>query len=187
MVAPNNTFVGHEQELNDLTEALDSSVSGHGRVVALVGEPGIGKTRTCQELALIAQHRDARVLWGRCYEGEGAPPYWPWVQVFREYIQEADEEQLRADMASGAANIAEVVPELHSKLTDLVAPPQLEPQQARFRFFDSVTTFFKNASQRQPILLVIDDLHWAVSSPLSPVSPRLRLPQARRFLHHHRD
>ena len=50
-----------------------------GRLVTLVGEPGIGKTRTAQELATYAGLRSAQVLWGRCYEEQGMPPYWPWV------------------------------------------------------------------------------------------------------------
>ena len=70
-------FVGRQREMAELTAALDDTLSGHGRMVMLVGEPGIGKTRTAQELAALAEQRGAQVLWGRCYEGEGAPPYWP--------------------------------------------------------------------------------------------------------------
>jgi len=71
-------FVGRNQEMAQLEAALDDALSGQGRLVMLVGEPGIGKTRTAQELAVLAEQRGALVLWGRCYEGEGAPPYWPW-------------------------------------------------------------------------------------------------------------
>ena len=69
-------------------------------------------------------------------------------------------------MRSNAANIAEIVPELHDKLPDLHPPPALEPESARFRLFDSIATFFKNASRSQPIVLVLDDLHWADRSSL---------------------
>jgi predicted ATPase len=54
-------------------------------LLMLVGEPGIGKTRTAQELAGHAETRGAQVLWGWCYEEEGAPPFWPWVQPIRAY------------------------------------------------------------------------------------------------------
>ena len=60
--------------MSELRAALDSSMSGQGRMVMLAGEPGIGKTRTAQELALRAEQRGAQVLWGWCYESEGAPP-----------------------------------------------------------------------------------------------------------------
>ena len=76
-------FVGRQREMGELTVALEDALSGQGRLVILVGEPGIGKTRTAQELASHAEGLGAQVLWGRCYEEEGAPPYWPWVQSIR--------------------------------------------------------------------------------------------------------
>ena len=144
----------------ELTSALYDALSGRGRLVMLVGEPGIGKTRTAQELAVLAGQRGARVLWGRCYEEQGAPPYWPWVQPIRAYVQQASAEQLVTEMGPGAPNIAEIIPEVRRKLPDLETPPGLEPGPARFRLFDSITTFLKNSAQRQPLMLVLDDLHW---------------------------
>ena len=126
------------------------------------GEPGIGKTRTAQELATYAGLRGAQVLWGRCYEEQGAPPYWPWVQAIRSYVRDIDPEQLRSDMGAGAADIAEVVSDVREQLPGLDAPPQLDsPEQARFRLFDSITAFLKSAGRRKPLVLVLDDLHWA--------------------------
>ncbi|MFB3119689.1 MAG: AAA family ATPase, partial [Stenotrophomonas maltophilia] len=128
----------------------------------LVGEPGIGKTRTAQELATYAGLRSAQVLWGRCYEEQGMPPYWPWVQAIRSYVREHEPDQLRSEMGAGAADIAEVVSDVKERLPDLGSPPQLEsPEQARFRLFDSITAFLKSASLKQPLVLVLDDLHWA--------------------------
>ncbi|HIM80021.1 MAG TPA: ATP-binding protein, partial [Dehalococcoidia bacterium] len=66
--------------MDDLQAALEDALSGRVRLVALSGEPGIGKTRTAQELAVLAEQRGALVLWGRCYEDEGVTPYWPWVR-----------------------------------------------------------------------------------------------------------
>jgi predicted ATPase len=64
-------------------------------------------------------------------------------------------------MGAGAADIAEVVPEVRERLPDLESPPALEPQQARFRLFDSITRFFKQATQAQCIVMILDNLHWA--------------------------
>ena len=64
-------------------------------------------------------------------------------------------------MGAGAADIAEVVSDVREQLPGLETPPQLEPEQARFRLFDSVTAFLKSASRRKPLVLVLDDLHWA--------------------------
>ncbi len=69
-------------------------------------------------------------------------------------------------MGLGAADIAEIVPEIRHKLTDLEMSPSLAPEQARFRLFDSITTFWKNVAQSQPLMLVLDDLHWADKSSL---------------------
>ena len=150
----------------ELTAALEDALAGHGRLVMLAGEPGIGKTRIAQELAAVAEQRGANVLWGRCYEGEGAPPYWPWVQSMRSYVQLKDAGQLAAELGPCAAHIAEVVPEIRSKLPDLETPTVVEPDQARFRLFDSVTSFLRNASRTQSLMLVLDDLHWADRSSL---------------------
>lgn len=76
-------FVGRRHEMTQLETTLAEAMSGQGRLVLLAGEPGIGKTRTAQELASYAENRGAKVFWGRCYEEEGAPPYWPWVQAMR--------------------------------------------------------------------------------------------------------
>ena len=154
-------FVGRQREMGELKACLEDGLSGRGRLVTLVGEPGIGKTRTSQELATYAGLRGAQVLWGRSYEEQGVPPYWPWVQAIRSYVRERDPEQLRSEMGSGATDIAEVVSEVRERLPDLPPAPQLEPDQARFRLFDSISAFLKTASQRQPLVLVLDDLHWA--------------------------
>src|SRR3990172_2782417 len=154
-------FVGREKEMDELRAGLEDALSGRGRLLMLVGEPGIGKTRTSEEFATYAGLRNAQVLWGRCYEGEGAPAYWPWVQVVRSYVHDRDPQALMSEMGPGAADIAQIISEVRDRLPGLPAPPALEPEQARFRLFDSITTFLKNASRGQPIVLVLDDLHWA--------------------------
>jgi DNA-binding CsgD family transcriptional regulator/tetratricopeptide (TPR) repeat protein len=154
-------FVGRQRELAQLTGALGDTFTGRGYLVMLGGEPGIGKTRTVQELAGVAQQHRIPVFWGRCYEEPGARPYWPWVQVIRSYVQEHHPDQLRSVMGIGAGDIAQIVAEVKEALPDVEPPPGLEPEQARFRLFDSVTTFLKNISRRLPSLLVLDNLQWA--------------------------
>ena len=166
IAASGGTFVGCQREMGELTAAMDDALFGRGRLVMLSGEPGIGKTRTAQELASYACQQGAQVLWGRCYEEEGAPPYWPWVQSIRSYLQQADSEQLTSEMGPGAADIAEIVSTIREKQPDLEPPPTLEPEQARFRLFDSITSFWKNTARSQPTVLILDDLHWADRSSL---------------------
>ena len=76
-------------------------------------------------------------------------------------MRDVDPEQLRSEMGAGTADIAEVVSDVREQLPGLQPAPQLEPEQARFRLFDSITAFLKNAGRRKPLVLVLDDLHWA--------------------------
>ncbi|MGH2784633.1 MAG: protein kinase domain-containing protein [Actinomycetota bacterium] len=154
-------FVGREREMDDLRAGLDDALSGRGRLLLLMGEPGIGKTRMADELATYAKLRGAQVLVGRCYEGEGAPAYWPWVQVIRAFVHDRDAEALTSVMGPGAAEIAQIVSDVRERIQDLPEPPTLDPEQARFRLFDSIATFLKNASRARPLVVVLDDLHWA--------------------------
>src|SRR5918999_2487935 len=96
-------FVGRQREIGELKVILENALSGQGQLLMLVGEPGIGKTRTAQELAAAAELRGALVLWGWCYEEAGAPPYWPWVQVLRVLVQQHNPDRLWAEMGPGAA------------------------------------------------------------------------------------
>src|SRR5262249_22128536 len=79
----------------------------------------------------------------------------------RAWVNERSPEELRAIMGSDAVDIAQIVPTIREKLPDLHEPPALEPAQARFRLFDSITNFLKHESRERPMLIVLDDLHWA--------------------------
>jgi hypothetical protein len=154
-------FVGREHEMDTLRAAFEEALSGRGGLVLLAGEPGIGKTRTAEELVTYARLRKAQVLWGRCHEGEGAPAFWPWVQAIRAYVHERDPKTLLSELGSGASDVAQVVSEVRERLPNLPPPPDGDPERARFRLFDSITTFLRNAGAAQPLVLVLDDLHWA--------------------------
>jgi predicted ATPase len=160
-------FVGRAREMAALTAALDDSLAGRGRLVMLVGEPGIGKTRTAEELAAVAHGRGVEVLWGRCPEERGAPPYWPWVQVIGAHAAALDERTLRSELGNDAGSIAEIVPGIAERVRGM-APPRAvdDPESARFRLFDGVTSFLKRASEARPVLIALDDLHWADGSSL---------------------
>lgn len=160
-------FVGRQRELEQLGSALHFALGGRGALVLVVGEPGVGKTRLVQEFAGQAVSYGVCTLWGSCRQERGMPPYWPWIEVIRSYVRERTAPHLRAVMGAAAADIAQMVPELRQKLPDLESRlPLRDPDAARFRFFDSVAQFFKSASAQQPILLVLDDIHWADRSSL---------------------
>jgi DNA-binding CsgD family transcriptional regulator len=155
-------FIGRQRELDALQAALARAVSGQPGVVLLTGEPGIGKTRTAQELVEHAGGLNVLALWGRCPEEPGAPPYWPWLQLIRRYVALQDEDVLGEMLGSAAAYVAALDPEQLGRLgVDRPVPPESDAAKARFRVFDAIAGFWRRAAARQPLLLVIDDLHRA--------------------------
>jgi predicted ATPase len=162
MTAAAEVFVGRRHEVEALCSALETAFAGGGRLVLIAGETGIGKTRTALELTTHATNRKARILWGRCHEEAGAPPYWPWAQIVVAIAAEQDAIELRGDLAAGAGDIADIVPEIRARLPDLDPPSALnDPSEMRFRLFGSIARFLINASRRQTLVLILDDLHWA--------------------------
>ena len=153
-------FVGRTAEATKLNEALQQARAGHGGLVMLVGEPGIGKTRLAEEFAEQARNEGATVLWGRCYEGEWTPPYGPFAEAIQQYAGRADAGQLAEDLGNGAGAIARIAPALRERLPDMAEPPTLEPDEERFRLLDAVSQFLIATSRRAPVVLVLDDLHW---------------------------
>ena len=103
--AEDGAFVGREDELQQLVAALDEALAGRGRVVLIAGEPGIGKSRLCEELIAHARARRARVLVGRCWEAGGAPAYWPWIQALRTYLQDSSDDAARVEVGIGAEEL----------------------------------------------------------------------------------
>ena len=102
-------FVGRHAELQALQQALQRAVAGQPGIALLAGEPGIGKTRTAQEMIAFAAQHEVLALWGRCPEEAGAPPYWPWVQLMRRWIALQDEAEL-ARVFAAAAPLASLDP-----------------------------------------------------------------------------
>ena len=156
-----STFLGREREVQELRAAVDDAVGRRGRMVVVSGESGIGKTRLASEVAAYAALRGTQVLWGRCYAGAGAPAYWPWVQVIRDYARDHDPETVASDLGSGAFEIAQIVSEVREAVPAIAESPPLDAEQARFRLFDSVARFLIGASERQPLAIFVEDLQQA--------------------------
>ncbi len=144
-----------------LDAALRGALAGHGSLFLVTGEPGIGKTRLSEELAGQARRAGARVLWGRVWEDDGAPALWPWVQILRGWIEDADLDGLRADLGAAAGVVAHLAPALLERMSDVVVPPLPEGEAGRFRLLDAVAGVLRRVARRRPLVLVLDDLHWA--------------------------
>ncbi len=158
-------FVGRTRELDALAAALDDARARRGRFVLLLGDGGIGKTRTVEEFVRSAACPPDRVLWGRCPEQEGAPAYWPWVRALQTYVEACEPSALAQALGTGAAALARLVPELRHRLPGLAADDGA-PEASRFVLFDAVAGFLRRAAAHEPLVLVFDDLHWADESSL---------------------
>lgn len=154
-------FVGREREHAELAAALELALAGSGRLVLVAGEAGIGKSRLADEFAATAQGRGARVLWGGCWESGGAPAYWPWVRSLRSYVRDAEPDHVRSAVGKGAADLVQMLPELHELFPDLHELPPSNPEGARFRLFDSTVSFLRAAASSRALVLILDDLHAA--------------------------
>ena len=161
-----SVFVGREAELVKLDAALEDALAGQGRLVLVAGEAGIGKTRIAEQLVARAQARAARAVWGRCFEAEGTPAYWPWIQLLRAYAATRPATALRAELGIGASEVAQLLPEVAAAMPDLEPPPSLDPETARFRLFDAVATLLRRGARDTGLVVVLDDLHWADRSSL---------------------
>jgi predicted ATPase/DNA-binding winged helix-turn-helix (wHTH) protein len=174
-------YVGREAEMSRLRVALDGALEGRGAVVLLGGEPGIGKTRAAEELMSVARERGAAVFDGCCYESEGGPPFWPWLQIVRRIIDESSAPVLRDYMGSGAPDLCRFCPELRTIMPEVPEPPARPSEQDRFYLLDSVASFLTRAAQVRPIALVLDDLQWAdrasllLLEMLARMAPRARM------------
>jgi predicted ATPase len=115
--------LGRESELARLCDGLGGALRGRGQIYLLRGEAGIGKTRLAQELAARTISAKGRVLWGRCYDGEAAPAFWPWIEALRTYMEGRSPADLRTTMGDGVSYIAAILPELKGKLSNLGVQP----------------------------------------------------------------
>ncbi|MBB3084062.1 ATP-binding protein [Geodermatophilus sabuli] len=157
------SFVGRDRESAVLEDCLASALAGRPSLVLCRGQPGIGKTRLAEELSAEAASAGAVVVWGRAPEAAGAPPYWPWRQVLRAAGQHADLHALARDHRL-TAELARLAPDLFQGVQDgTVGPGTAED---RFRLFDAVDRLLRLLSQERPLVIVLDDAHWADDSSL---------------------
>jgi predicted ATPase len=156
-------FVGRDREVAELVAGLEDAAGGRGRLFLIAGEPGIGKTWLAEHLAGHASRHGTRVLWGRCWEAGGAPPFWPWTQLLGALAEDHDEQTLASWLGAGAAQVAQLIPDLTERLGMPAIPAVAlgESEAARFYLFQAVTDLFRRAASGQPLLLVLEDLHAA--------------------------
>ena len=153
-------FVGREGELERLRAAFDKAYAGSGSIAMLVGEPGIGKTQLAGELETYARLRGADVLWGAPQENAGAPAYWPWIQVGRGWTDVNNAAAVRAELGSNQGELVRILPELRE--LGFPEPQELrDPAAAQWQLFEAYSWFLRAITTERPLVIILDDLHWA--------------------------
>src|SRR6188472_78434 len=153
-------FVGREASLAWLRDQWYEAQRGSGRLAAIAGDPGIGKTRLVGELARAVHEEGAAVLLGRCHE-ELLMSYQPFVEAFARYVAGVSPEVLRGQVGADGGELARLVPELLRRLPELAPPASADAEDQRFRLFEAAGSLVANASRSWPVVLVLEDLHWA--------------------------
>jgi predicted ATPase/class 3 adenylate cyclase len=164
---PRTPLVGRETEMATLHELAQAALGGRGALVMLGGEPGVGKTRLAEELTAEAAGSGMLALTGRCYEMAGSPPYLPFIELLEAMARIVPHERFREALSVDAAQVAKLVPELHRLFPDIPPPLTLPAEHERRYVFNCVRDFIQRASRLRPLLLVLEDLHWADDATLA--------------------
>jgi predicted ATPase/class 3 adenylate cyclase len=163
-------FVARKKELDHLRDCFDGVKSGQGRVVGMVGEPGVGKSRLLLQMREMVLGQDCTYLEGDCLHYGEAMPYLPFLDILRSYfnINEGDREYLtKKSMAEKIdqldPKLKGVLPPLHDILSLKVedeAYLKLDPPQKRMRIFEGLRDLLVRESQKRPLVCAAEDLHW---------------------------
>jgi DNA-binding CsgD family transcriptional regulator/tetratricopeptide (TPR) repeat protein len=164
--SPSVVFVGRSAELGVLRGALSAALGGSSRAVLITGEPGIGKTALATRLTAEAEALGVPVRWGRGSESEGAPAFWPWIQIVREQLLGSDPADRRR-LERAAAPLYRMMPQLRlpgQRVRSAPAPTGDSADdggEARFRLFDAMSSFVRVTAGERGLVIVLDDAHWA--------------------------
>ncbi len=159
-------LIGREPELAEANIVWQQARAGAGQVLLISGEPGIGKTRFTRELMAQARLNGGQVLLGECY-AEGSAPYAPLAQAIQTTLDLTGFQNLLGLPSPVLADLITLAPALRATFPDVPPNLPLEALAEQQRLFESVVSFFAALSAQAPVLLVIDDAHWADSATLS--------------------
>lgn len=172
-------LIERDPELAALTELLAETARGEGRFALISGEAGTGKSRLVREFGSLAAGQGFERLVGTCSERDRDFPFAPVIDALRQRLAEAPDAALAVLGPQGEA-LAELLPELRPLVANGFALPDLVPEQAKRRHFEAIVALLARLAAKQPLLLLLEDLHWAdpTSLELLELLPR-RLATAR--------
>ena len=152
--------IGRTTELTAIQQLLEGTKSGQGQVALLSGEAGIGKSRLIKEAKAYVMHSMC-ILEGNCFESDQSYPYAPVLDLLRTFFNTHDLKDFLQSSGSVANEFIKLFPELDNGLFDISVLSEGDPQQEKRRLFATLAQFFIYQASRQPVLLIVEDLHWA--------------------------
>jgi predicted ATPase len=158
-------FVGREEERAILRRCLEQAKNSEGRIVFIAGPPGIGKTRTSRVTGEEARQQGFTALAGNCYDREDSVPFIPFVEILEVALEHAP--SITELLGAQAAELTRLLPQLHRLLPNLPAPTEASPEQSRRLLFNAILELIARQSTLGPLLLLLEDLHWADEGSLS--------------------
>ncbi|MBA4181823.1 MAG: hypothetical protein C0506_14630 [Anaerolinea sp.] len=159
-------FVGREEERATLRQLLDEAAGGCGTVAMIGGEPGAGKTRLAEEVAVEARDRGFLTVTGHCYDAEGGIPYQPFVEALEQCARVVPAVSLRLWLGEDGAEVARLAPELRRLFPDLPVAGSMPPEEGRRLLYHAWSAFIERAAHVQPVIFILEDVHWADESSL---------------------
>lgn len=163
--SPGAFLVGREAEAEALAAAFKRAMVEGRQAVLVGGEPGVGKTTLVSQAARAAHAEGARVVYGRCDEDLGVP-FQPFAQALTHYVLAAPLAELTGHVAAHGGEALRLVPALGRRLPGTPLPPPVDPDTARWRLFEAVAGLLGAAAAAAPVVVVLDDLHWAAPATL---------------------
>ncbi|MBA2283874.1 MAG: ATP-binding protein [Ktedonobacteraceae bacterium] len=178
--------VGRTAELTALRLLVDRTKDGSGQVLLLHGEAGIGKSRLVAEVKASAADQGFLLLQGNCFQGDHSAPYAALLDLFRtQFLAPSPRTPVPSDLQPLAQALSRILPELPLLMPELASAPALppsDPEQEKRRLFAAVSHFFATQARRQPVLLIIEDLHWSDEASLEILLHLVRACTALPFL-----
>lgn len=160
-------IVGRTAQLRDLDGRLAAAAAGRGGLVLLSGESGVGKSRLAEEVLTRSARWGARTLVGSCYATTGNPPFAPWVELIeRAAASPGRPDTFRRAMGQDAPEIARLVPGLRRSFPDIGPAMDLPAEQGRRLLFHAARDTLHRLAREAPLVVVLEDLHWADESTL---------------------
>ncbi len=154
-------LIGRAQEVETLQHALHTAQGGMGQCIVITGDAGIGKSRLLTDIHRRAAAEGFLTLRGYCFEQDLSFPYAPLIDALRTYLAQRTPLETGGILGPLAVEIVKLVPELALILPDLQPTAALDPEAEKRRLFEALTQFFTRLVDRQPLLIVLEDLHWS--------------------------